>query len=128
MSLELAFIAQCVHRFPKARMAKGIVLDPAVIDYIEGDHTVLERGPLERLAGAGQHLGDISRAALRAEDVATPFFEEASVKADAGADLQDPLVLKIEPQCREMLEARPVDVECLWSQKNVESALICIWC
>jgi glucose-1-phosphate cytidylyltransferase len=30
------------------------LLDPGVIDYIEGDHTVWERGPLERLAGAGQ--------------------------------------------------------------------------
>ena len=30
------------------------VLDPGAIEYIEGDHTVWERGPLERLAGAGQ--------------------------------------------------------------------------
>ena len=30
------------------------VLSPAVIDYIEGDHTVWEGEPLERLAGEGQ--------------------------------------------------------------------------
>jgi glucose-1-phosphate cytidylyltransferase len=30
------------------------VLDPAVIDYIEGDATVWEREPMERLAGSGE--------------------------------------------------------------------------
>lgn len=30
------------------------VLEPAVIDYIEGDDTIFERGPLERLAADGQ--------------------------------------------------------------------------
>jgi hypothetical protein len=76
-------------------MAKGVMLDPAVIDYIEGDHTVWERGPLERLAGAGQHLGDISRAALRAEDVATPTAPALSLGAEivicspAGSDARE---------------------------------------
>ncbi|HIK58608.1 MAG: glucose-1-phosphate cytidylyltransferase [Nitrospira sp.] len=31
-----------------------MVLEPAVLDYIEGDQTIFERGPLERLAKDGQ--------------------------------------------------------------------------
>jgi glucose-1-phosphate cytidylyltransferase len=31
-----------------------MVLEPRVMDYIEGDDTILERGPLERLAQDGQ--------------------------------------------------------------------------
>ena len=31
-----------------------MVFEPEIFDYIEGDQTVLEREPLERLAGQGQ--------------------------------------------------------------------------
>lgn len=31
-----------------------MVLEPEVLDYIDGDETIFERGPLERLAGDGQ--------------------------------------------------------------------------
>ena len=31
-----------------------MVLEPAVIDYITGDDTIFERGPLERLSTDGQ--------------------------------------------------------------------------
>jgi len=31
-----------------------MVLEPSIMDYIEGDATILERGPLERLASEGQ--------------------------------------------------------------------------
>jgi glucose-1-phosphate cytidylyltransferase len=30
------------------------VLEPAVFDFIEGDKTILERGPMEKLAAEGQ--------------------------------------------------------------------------
>jgi glucose-1-phosphate cytidylyltransferase len=47
-----------VHEKPDAEMGwvNGgfFVLDPGVIDYIEGDETPWERGPLERLAKARQ--------------------------------------------------------------------------
>ncbi|HEX2022576.1 MAG TPA: sugar phosphate nucleotidyltransferase, partial [Candidatus Thermoplasmatota archaeon] len=33
------------------------VLEPGVFDYIEGDETIFERAPLERLAAEGQLMG-----------------------------------------------------------------------
>jgi len=52
---------ECVTRFAeKPRQREGwvsagfFVFEPAVLDYLEGDATVLERDPLERLARQGQ--------------------------------------------------------------------------
>lgn len=38
-----------------------MVLEPAIFDYIEGDKTVFERGPLERLAAEGQLMSYIHK-------------------------------------------------------------------
>ena len=50
-----------IHRFKEKSKEDGgwinggfMVLEPSVIDYIEGDHTVFEREPLEMLAKANQ--------------------------------------------------------------------------
>lgn len=34
-----------------------MILKPAIFDYIEGDHTIFEREPLEQLANAGELMG-----------------------------------------------------------------------
>lgn len=50
-----------VHAFREKRLSDGspinagfMVLNPEIFDYIEDDHTVFERGPLEKLAAEGQ--------------------------------------------------------------------------
>ena len=57
----LTFSGETVHRFTeKPQVGEGwinggfFVLEPGVLDYIEGDETIFERGPLERLAEDGQ--------------------------------------------------------------------------
>lgn len=57
----LTFSGDIVHRFTeKPQVGEGwinggyFVLEPAVLDYIDGDDTIFERGPLERLAEEGQ--------------------------------------------------------------------------
>ena len=58
---ELSFQGDMVSHFQeKPQIGEGwvnggfFVLEPGALDYIEGDHTVFERGPLERLAEEGQ--------------------------------------------------------------------------
>ena len=57
----LEFEGDCVVRFlEKPQIGEGwinggfMVLEPKVIDFIDGDQTVFEQGPLQRLAAAGQ--------------------------------------------------------------------------
>lgn len=58
---NLTFDGERVARFEeKPRIGEGwinggfFVLEPGVLDYIDGDHTIFEREPLERLAQDGQ--------------------------------------------------------------------------
>lgn len=57
-----------VHAFREKSAADGapinagyMVLNPEIFDYIEGDDTVFERGPLERLAAEGQLMSFMHR-------------------------------------------------------------------
>jgi glucose-1-phosphate cytidylyltransferase len=60
-ALELAEDDETVRSFAEKPRGDGawmnggfFVLEPGVLDYIEGDRTLLEKGPLERLAAAGE--------------------------------------------------------------------------
>ena len=57
-----------VHAFREKSIGDGapinagfMVLEPEIFDYIEGDNTVFERGPLERLAAKGELMSYMHR-------------------------------------------------------------------
>lgn len=57
-----------VRSFREKQVSDGVpinagymVLEPAIFDYIEGDRTVFERGPMERLAAEGQLMSYIHK-------------------------------------------------------------------